>query len=71
MCLVTCLLWFCSAEPLKKKRRLDPAILKAREERRKKKIAKQIRKLEKNSQQLKPIDECEIPSVLLKADSLK
>lgn len=49
------------AEPMKKKKKMDPAILKAREERRKRKIEKQIRKLEKNAQQLKPIDEMEIP----------
>lgn len=35
------------AEPLKKKRRLDPQILKAREDRRRKKVEKAIRKLEK------------------------
>lgn len=35
------------AEPLKKKKRLDPQILKAREDRRRKKIEKSIRKLEK------------------------
>lgn len=46
---------------MKKKKKMDPAILKAREERRKRKIEKQIRKLEKNAQQLKPIDEMEIP----------
>lgn len=49
------------AEPLKKKKRMDPAIIKAREDRKKKKIEKQIRRLEKNSRQLKPIEECEIP----------
>ncbi|KAK9893109.1 hypothetical protein WA026_023829 [Henosepilachna vigintioctopunctata] len=49
------------AEPMKKKKRIDPAVVKAREERRKKKLEKQIRRLERNAQQLKPIDECEIP----------
>jgi len=52
-------------EPLKKKKRLDPAIIKAREERRKKKIEKQIRRLEKSARQLKPIDECETPLTLI------
>ncbi|XP_012538009.1 39S ribosomal protein L40, mitochondrial isoform X2 [Monomorium pharaonis] len=52
-------------EPLKKKKRLDPAIIRAREERRKKKIEKQIRRLEKQSKQLKPINELEIPSKLI------
>jgi len=35
------------AEPLKKKKRLDPQILKAREDRKRKKIEKAIKKLEK------------------------
>ncbi|KAB0804572.1 hypothetical protein PPYR_01542 [Photinus pyralis] len=54
-----------AGEPLKKKKRLDPAIIKAREDRKKRKIEKQIRRLEKNARQLKPIEECEIPLVLL------
>ncbi|KPJ18278.1 39S ribosomal protein L40, mitochondrial [Papilio machaon] len=49
------------AEPLKKKKKMDPAIIKAREDRRRKKLEKQIRRLEKNARQLKPIDELEIP----------
>ncbi|XP_067012899.1 large ribosomal subunit protein mL40 [Anabrus simplex] len=49
------------AEPLKKKKRLDPAIIKQREERRRKRLEKQIRRLEKNARQLKPIDELEVP----------
>lgn len=45
-------LWFRSsaplfAEPLKKKKRLDPQILKAREDRKRKKVEKAIRRLEK------------------------
>lgn len=53
------------AEPLKKKKRLDPAIIRAREEKRKRRLEKQIRRLEKSSRQLKPIDECEIPIEIL------
>lgn len=53
------------AEPLKKKKRLDPAIIKARDDRRKKKLEKQIRRLERNAKQLKPIDECEVPLSLI------
>lgn len=49
------------AEPMKKKKKIDPAIIKAREERRRKKIEKQIRRLEKNARQLKPISEVEVP----------
>ncbi|KAI5706682.1 hypothetical protein M8J75_010403 [Diaphorina citri] len=53
------------AEPMKKKKRVDPAVAKAREDRRKKKVEKEIKKLRKNAQQLKPIDELEIPHALL------
>lgn len=49
------------AEPLKKKKRMDPAILRAREARRQRKLEKQIRRLLKNARQLKPIDECQVP----------
>ncbi|XP_011863660.1 PREDICTED: 39S ribosomal protein L40, mitochondrial [Vollenhovia emeryi] len=52
-------------EPLKKKKRLDPAIIRAREERKKKKIEKQIRRLQKQVKQLKPISELEVPSKLI------
>ncbi|KAL1115178.1 hypothetical protein AAG570_007209 [Ranatra chinensis] len=54
------------AEPLKKKKRIDPAVTKAREERRRKRIEKQIRRLEKGTRQLKPIEECEIPLEIVK-----
>jgi large subunit ribosomal protein L40 len=53
------------AEPLKKKRKMDPAVVKAREERKKKKLEKQIRKLEKNSRTLKPIDDLLTPLTLI------
>ncbi|XP_026823428.1 39S ribosomal protein L40, mitochondrial [Rhopalosiphum maidis] len=52
------------AEPLKKKKRLDPQILKAREDRKRKKIEKSIRKLEKVSKTLKPIDEVQLMALL-------
>ena len=53
------------AEPLKKKKKLDPMVVKAREDRRRKKLEKQIRKLEKNSRQLKPIEDLETPLTLI------
>ena len=53
------------AEPLKKKKKMDPAVLKAREDRKRKKLEKQIRKLEKNSRQLKPIEDLETPLTLI------
>lgn len=43
---------------------MDPAVIKTRDERRKRKLEKQIRRLEKNARQLKPIDECEVPLCL-------
>ncbi|EDV49530.1 39S ribosomal protein L40, mitochondrial [Drosophila erecta] len=53
------------AEPLKKKKKLDPQIVKQREDRKKKKIEKQIRRLEKNARQLKPVEELEVPLELI------
>ena len=49
------------AEPLKKKKRIDPAVVRAREERRRRKLEKAIRRLEKSSRQLKPLAELELP----------
>lgn len=57
--------FFCRGEPLKKKKKLDPAIIKARFERKKKKIERQIRRLQKQVKQLKPISELEVPSKLI------
>ncbi|XP_058066977.1 large ribosomal subunit protein mL40 [Anopheles bellator] len=57
------------AEPLKKKKKLDPQIIKQREERRRKKLEKQIRRLEKNARQLKPIEELEVPMELIDEQS--
>lgn len=44
---------------------MDPNILRAREERKRKKLEKQIRRMEKNSKQLKPLFEVEIPPELI------
>lgn len=44
---------------------MDPAVVKAREDRRRKKLEKQIRRLEKNARQLKPIDDLETPLELI------
>ncbi|XP_034944236.1 39S ribosomal protein L40, mitochondrial [Chelonus insularis] len=52
-------------EPLKKKKRLDPQVIRRREDRKLKKITKAIRRLEKHARKLKPIDECEIPFKLI------
>lgn len=56
------------AEPMKRKKRLDPKIVAARLDRKKRKIEKQIRRLQKNARQLKPIDETEIPKALSKPE---
>lgn len=53
------------AEPLKKKKKLDPAVIKAREERKRKKLEKAIRRLERSEKQLKPIEECQVPLTLI------
>lgn len=53
------------AEPTKKKKRIDPQVVKAREDRRRRKLEKAIRRLEKNARQLKPIDENELPDSLV------
>lgn len=52
------------AEPMKPKKRIDPAILRAREEKKKRKVEKLIRKRLKLDRQLKPIEENEIPLCL-------
>ncbi|KOC63350.1 39S ribosomal protein L40, mitochondrial [Habropoda laboriosa] len=44
-------------EPLKKKKKLDPAIVRVREERKRRKLEKRIRVLEKHSGYMKPIFE--------------
>ena len=43
----------------KKKRRIDPALVKTRTQRKIKKFEKEIRRLEKKGRVLKPIDEIE------------
>ncbi|XP_076659608.1 mitochondrial ribosomal protein L40 [Halictus rubicundus] len=51
--------------PIRKKKKIDPAITRAREDRRKRKLEKQIRRLEKNAKQMKPIIEVEIMADLM------
>lgn len=46
-----------AAEPMKKKKRMDPGLLMAREQRSKRRLEKAIRRLEKAARKLKPIDE--------------
>lgn len=56
-------------EPLKKKKKIDPGILRAREDRKKKKLEKRIRMLEKHASHRKPIFEIDGLAELLKDDS--
>ncbi|XP_012164304.1 39S ribosomal protein L40, mitochondrial [Bombus terrestris] len=56
-------------EPLKKKKRLDPNILRAREERKKRKLQKKIRQLERHANHLKPIFEIDILPQLLQKEN--
>jgi Mitochondrial ribosomal protein L28 len=58
--------FFDSAEPLKKKKKMDPALVKARDERKKNRINKSIRMLQKNAQKLKPIEEMVVSKKFLK-----
>ncbi|XP_076350232.1 mitochondrial ribosomal protein L40 [Tachypleus tridentatus] len=59
------------AEPLRKKKKIDPAILKMREERKKRRLEKAIRKLEKTTRRLKPIEEIEVAPSLKKEIGLR
>ncbi|KAL1227025.1 Large ribosomal subunit protein [Trichinella pseudospiralis] len=54
-----------NAEPLKKKKRIDPAIIRGRLERKKKKIEKSIRLLLKQSKKLKPIEELTVENKVI------
>ncbi|KAK3794241.1 hypothetical protein RRG08_039022 [Elysia crispata] len=49
------------AEPMKKKKRIDPSILAAREAKKIKKIDKEIKKLTRFGRILKPVAEIELP----------
>lgn len=55
-------------EPIKKKKRLDPKVTQARIARKKRKVEKQIRRLQKHARQFKPIDENELAVALRKAE---
>ncbi|GFS13183.1 39S ribosomal protein L40, mitochondrial [Elysia marginata] len=48
------------AEPMKKKKRIDPSILAAREAKKIKKIEKEIKKLTRFGKILKPVNEIEL-----------
>ena len=54
------------AEPLKKKRKIDPALLKKREDRIRGKIQRALDRLGRFAEKLKPIDEFEVPRALMK-----
>lgn len=52
--------------PLRKKKRIDPLLLKKRTERKINRIQREIRKLEKSTKQLKPIVELELPPQIMR-----
>jgi len=54
------------AMPLKKKRKIDPALVKKREDRIRDKITRALGRLGRYAEKLKPIDEYEIPRPLVK-----
>merc|ERR1719187_2969213 len=49
-----------------KKRRTDPGQEKAKEDRRRKRLTKALKKMDKKERQPKPLSECEVPLVLQK-----
>lgn len=50
---------------MRKRKKADPAITKLREERKRKKIWRDIKRLTKLQNQLKPLDEMEVPYALV------
>ena len=48
---------FCSAEPMKKKKKVDNQQLFAKEMKRRKKLEKAIKRIESKGRKLKPVDE--------------
>uniref|UniRef100_T1J6N9 Large ribosomal subunit protein mL40 n=1 Tax=Strigamia maritima TaxID=126957 RepID=T1J6N9_STRMM len=60
-----------SAEPMKKKKRVDPMLLKKREERRVKKIEKQIKILSRHEKQPKPVEELELDRKLIEEKEVR
>lgn len=59
------------AEPMRKKKRLDPTILKERAEKKIRRIERDIRKLEKVAKKYKPISELEVPRKLYRDSDFK
>lgn len=56
--------------PLKKKRKIDPAVLRRREDRIRGKINRALGRLGKYADKLKPVDEYDVPRMLVKQVSL-
>lgn len=59
------------AEPLRKKKRIDPLVLKQKTERKMRKLEREIRFLEKGPKQLKPIVELDLPPQIIKEIHLR
>jgi len=60
-----------NGEPMKAKKRIDPQVLLARENRKRKRIEKQIKSMEKLGRKLKPIEESEPDRAVLKDANLR
>lgn len=56
----------CFAEPLKKRKKVDIEILKMRQERKVKKLEREIRRMKKTPRQLKPIEEYSLPPKIVR-----
>ena len=57
--------------PSKKKNKIDPAVIKAREEKRKKRLVKALKKLNRKERMPKPVSEMDVPQVLLKERGMR
>lgn len=62
---------YLKSEPLKAKKRVDPAVLQAREARRRKRIEREIKRIEKFGKKLKPIEEREPDRLIAKEAEIR
>lgn len=53
------------AEPMKKRKKADPALTKLRDDRKRKRLWRDVKRLMRLQNQLKPLDELEVPYSLV------